>query len=144
MAKDKQAVGRVAPRGYRVPMVAQDPSVTWGQGVLLGDVEVPNERCAPGPRGARVQVVDYDATGNQFYAPATLPNFADERALKEYRIGCLPSSKVREHTANADPSRKVLRNREVMRDAVPRQCGVRSAAGPCAVGSRGPVLIQIG
>ncbi len=44
-------------------------------------VEIPRETVAPGPRGYRVHVVDYDTSTKKYYQPATLPvngtNLAD-------------------------------------------------------------------
>ena len=53
-------------------------------GVVLGEAEVANESCAPGPRGARVHVVDYDSSSNRFYPPTLLPTFGGEKELREY------------------------------------------------------------
>ena len=54
---------------YRI--VALDPSVRGADGdVLFADVEIPNEKLAPGPRGYRVQVVDYDASHQVLYDPS--------------------------------------------------------------------------
>lgn len=76
---------RVVPqRSWPVPIIAQDPSVTDANGVILGEAEVANESCAPGPRGARVHVVDYDASSNRFYRPSKLPIFGGEKELREY------------------------------------------------------------
>src|SRR5713226_10430674 len=54
---------------YRV--IALDPSVRGSdQRVLTAEIEIPNEELAPGPRGYRVQVVDYDASNKILYQPA--------------------------------------------------------------------------
>jgi hypothetical protein len=54
---------------YRI--VALDPSVIGPDGkILMADIQIPNERLADGPRGYRVQVVDYDATSKILYKPA--------------------------------------------------------------------------
>jgi hypothetical protein len=54
---------------YRV--VALDPSVRGSDNkVLTADIEIPNEQLAPGPRGYRVQVVDYDSSNQILYEPA--------------------------------------------------------------------------
>ena len=75
---------QVPLRSVPVPIVAQDPSVTDRGGVVLGEAEVANESCAPGPRGARVHVVDYDSSSNRFYPPTLLPTFGGEKELREY------------------------------------------------------------
>lgn len=54
---------------YRV--VALDPSVRGSdRNILTAEIEIPNEQLAPGPRGYRVQVVDYDASNQILYEPA--------------------------------------------------------------------------
>lgn len=54
---------------YRV--VALDPSVRGkDNNVLTAEIEIPNEQLSPGPRGYRVQVVDYDASNQILYQPA--------------------------------------------------------------------------
>jgi hypothetical protein len=55
---------------YRI--VALDPSVKGTDGkVLTAEIEIPNEQLSPGPRGYRVQVVDYDASRQILYKPAS-------------------------------------------------------------------------
>lgn len=51
-------------------IVAQDPSVKRNGRILRAIVEIPAEHLAPGPRGHRVSVVDYDASTHTLYAPA--------------------------------------------------------------------------
>lgn len=54
---------------YRV--IALDPSVRGsGRRILTADIEIPAEHVAAGPRGYRVQVVDYDASNQILYQPA--------------------------------------------------------------------------
>jgi hypothetical protein len=54
---------------YRI--VALDPSVRGNDhNVLTAEIEIPNEQLSPGPRGYRVQVVDYDASNRILYQPA--------------------------------------------------------------------------
>src|SRR5689334_14649694 len=51
---------------YRV--IAVDPTVTGADGkILTAEIEIPNEELSPGPRGYRVQVVDYDASNRILY-----------------------------------------------------------------------------
>lgn len=53
---------------YRI--VALDPSVRGVDNkVLYADIEIPNENLAPGPRGYRVQFIDYDASHQVLYEP---------------------------------------------------------------------------
>lgn len=59
----------VAP-GRTLTIIGQDPSLRDRRGrILTAAVTVPNEDLGAGPRGYRVQVVDYDATTNRMYAP---------------------------------------------------------------------------
>jgi len=54
---------------YRI--VALDPSIVGAdKKVLTAEIEIPNEQLSPGPRGYRVQVVDYDASRQILYKPA--------------------------------------------------------------------------
>jgi hypothetical protein len=56
-------------RSVKMRVVAQDPSVRDRSGAILtSEVDVPAEELAPGPRGYRVQVVDYDASTRRLYA----------------------------------------------------------------------------
>ena len=62
-------------RSQKFTIIAQDPSVTvWDLGlqkikILTTQVEIPAEELAPGPRGCRVQVVDYDSSTGILYPP---------------------------------------------------------------------------
>lgn len=53
-------------------IIAQDPSVTVDDKVMLAQVRVPAERLDPGPRSHRFHVVDYDATTATLHPPADL------------------------------------------------------------------------
>jgi hypothetical protein len=53
----------------RMRIVAQDPSVRVGGRILTAEVDVPAEELAPGPRGYRVHVIDYDASSGRLYPP---------------------------------------------------------------------------
>jgi len=54
---------------YRI--VALDPTIRGADGkILTALIEIPNEELLPGPRGYRVQVVDYDASNRVLYKPA--------------------------------------------------------------------------
>lgn len=75
-----------AGRTRRLTVLGQDPSVTARDGrALTVTVNVPVEALAPGPRGARIHVVDFDASTNTFYRPFDLgedDRFAHERDLE--------------------------------------------------------------
>jgi hypothetical protein len=58
------------PRTRTLRIVAQDPSVRDRAGrMLTASVEVPAEDLEPGPRGYRVQVIDFDASTSTLYKP---------------------------------------------------------------------------
>src|SRR5687767_1387206 len=68
----------------RITIFAQDPSVrlrdprTGTRRIARAQIEIPNEELEPGPRGYRVQIVDYDsATGTLYKPEPTLPNHSD-------------------------------------------------------------------
>lgn len=64
-----QATNRTRP----MSIVAQDPAIKDGKGTILtAQVEVPGEALAPGPRGYRVHVIDYDSSTRTLYKPANL------------------------------------------------------------------------
>lgn len=66
------------PRTRWLRILAQDPAVRGRDGrILTATVEVPAEDLQPGPRGYRVQVVDYDATHGVLYKPARRRPFED-------------------------------------------------------------------
>jgi hypothetical protein len=54
-------------------IVAHDPGLTVGSGkakrILTAEVQVPNEELDAGPRGYRVNVIDYDSSTDTLYAP---------------------------------------------------------------------------
>lgn len=58
------------PRTRSLRIIAQDPAVSGPGGrILTAEVAVPAEKLQPGPRGCRVHVIDYDATGGVLYHP---------------------------------------------------------------------------
>jgi hypothetical protein len=50
-------------------VLAQDPSVTKDGKAVTAQVAVPTESLAPGPKGHRVHVIDFDVTRNLFFPP---------------------------------------------------------------------------
>lgn len=56
-------------RKRKLRIIAQDPSLRVGGKILDAVVDVPYEEWAPGPRGHRVQVVDFDSSTGTFYPP---------------------------------------------------------------------------
>jgi hypothetical protein len=62
------------PRERTVTIIAQDPSVRVGDEILLARITIPAESLSPGPVGYRVEVVDFDATTDTLYTPASSAN----------------------------------------------------------------------
>ena len=62
------------PRTRQLTIIAQDPSVKVNGKILTTQVEIPAEEIAPGPRGYRVQVIDYDTSSGVLYQPIHYPN----------------------------------------------------------------------
>ena len=57
-------------RTQQLTIIAQDPSVTVDDGkILTTQISIPAEELAPGPRGYRVQVIDYDSSTGVLYPP---------------------------------------------------------------------------
>ena len=56
-----------------ITVLAEDPTVLGSTGKpLMTRVRIPNETLLPGPRGSRIEVIDYDATTGHFYTPADI------------------------------------------------------------------------
>jgi hypothetical protein len=69
----------------RLRVVAQDPDVLTKDGrILTTEVDIPDEVFEEGPRGARIHVVDYDASTGTFYQP--LSAAAYDEGFDPYRI----------------------------------------------------------
>lgn len=77
---------------------AQDPRVRDAGRILTASARVPAENVAPGPRGARVHVVDYDATTDTFYENHEL--FEDREQKGLLRRGNELSDDARFHAQN--------------------------------------------
>ena len=56
-------------------ILAQDPTLVVDGRILTARVTIPNEQISAGPRGYRVQVVDYDASTNRWFAPLPSERF---------------------------------------------------------------------
>ena len=72
------------PNPYRtLTILGQDPNLRTADGRLLSArIQIPNEEVSAGPRGYRVQVVDYDASASRLYKPldpAKMGTVADPR-----------------------------------------------------------------
>jgi hypothetical protein len=56
----------------KLTIIAQDPSVRVGGKILVTEVDVPAEELLSGPRGYRVNVIDFDTATSTLYQPAVL------------------------------------------------------------------------
>ena len=56
-------------------ILAQDPTLIVDGRILTAAVTIPNEQLSVGPRGYRVQVVDYDASTNRWFVPMDASKF---------------------------------------------------------------------
>jgi hypothetical protein len=80
------------PTTRTLTVIAQDPSVKVGGEILTTELTVPAEELLAGPRGYRVNVIDYDTATNILYKPMIYPratdgNSADPYAAKKGRRG---------------------------------------------------------
>src|SRR3954451_514901 len=60
------------PQTGLVTQIAQDQSGAVDGGILGAKCRIPAEHLAPGPRGARFQVIDYDADERRLIPPRDL------------------------------------------------------------------------
>ncbi|HET8669058.1 MAG TPA: hypothetical protein VFM05_00070, partial [Candidatus Saccharimonadales bacterium] len=63
----------------KLTIVAQDPSVRINGEILRASIEVPAEEIGMGPRGYRVDVVDYDSSTMSLYKPIKYPPLDGKR-----------------------------------------------------------------
>ena len=62
------STAEIARPTRRLTILAQDPSLRdRRKNVITAAIDVPNEQLSAGPRGYRVQVVDYDSSTNKMY-----------------------------------------------------------------------------
>lgn len=64
-----QGHGKLALPKREVGIIAQDPGVVSGSRILRSRLSIAQEELEAGPRGARVHVIDYDATAGLRYEP---------------------------------------------------------------------------
>lgn len=57
----------------QLTVLAQDPDVLDNGYALTTKVSIPYEPLHPGPRGSRIEVVDYDVSADAFYGPFEIP-----------------------------------------------------------------------
>jgi len=60
------------PQSRRLTVIAQDPSITVDGQIVTAELSVPAEVLEPGPRGARLHVVDYDAATGLLELPVVI------------------------------------------------------------------------
>lgn len=72
MAKVPTSVA-TGPNTRSLAIIAQDPAIRARGAMLMANVTVPAEELAPGPRGYRVNVIDFDASTGTLYQPAAYP-----------------------------------------------------------------------
>ena len=70
------AANRALPQPTRtMTILAQDPTLVVGGRILTANITIPNEQLSAGPRGYRVQIVDYDASSNRWFVPLEASSF---------------------------------------------------------------------
>jgi hypothetical protein len=72
---------RIPHTTREITVLAEDPSVRLGgRKPLLTKVRIPSEQLLKGPRGSRIEVIDYDSSTGHFYEPYSLPQDIDPYA----------------------------------------------------------------
>jgi hypothetical protein len=73
-----RAMHNLAESTREITVLAEDPTVLGrDRAPLRTKVRIPAERLLPGPRGARIEVIDYDVSSGNFYAAANLEKDPD-------------------------------------------------------------------
>src|ERR1051325_2231200 len=80
------------PRTRKLTIIAQDPSVRIGSKILMTEVEIPAEELAPGPRGYRVHVVDYDTSTGTLYLPLDYDPYKDGKYPDPFKDAALKAN----------------------------------------------------
>ena len=62
----------------KTTILAQDPSIRLNGKIVRAQIDIPNEALQPGPRGYRVQVVDYDSSTHTLYKTVPHPSNRDD------------------------------------------------------------------
>ncbi|WP_405233691.1 gluzincin family metallopeptidase [Lentisalinibacter salinarum] len=73
-------MGEYRPQPFetrQLTVVAQDPSIKRGSRILTTELTIPAESLDPGPRGARIHVIDYDTNAGKLYRPRSSDLGAD-------------------------------------------------------------------
>ena len=93
-------------------IVARDPGVRHAdQRIVMAEISVPAEELHPGPRGYRVQVVDYDPAARRFHGAHVLPRVgeAEPRHWKRGTAGVLDDRRFHAQNAYALTMRTLTR-----------------------------------
>ncbi len=71
----------------KTTIFAQDPSIRLSGKIVRAQIDIPNEELQPGPRGYRVQVVDYDSSTHTLYKTVPRPSNRDGRSARRPVLG---------------------------------------------------------
>ena len=116
------STAEIARPTRRLTILAQDPSLRdRRKNVITAAIDVPNEQLSAGPRGYRVQVVDYDSSTNKMYV-----------ALDAAKYGSVdrPDRPVRSHSKCEVAHRSAVPRAERLRDRHADAGAVRARARP--------------
>src|SRR5215212_1690059 len=81
-------------RTRTITIIAQDPSVRVGNKILTTEIEIPAEELAPGPRGYRVNVIDYDASTDSLYMPLKYEPLKDGEYPDPFKLEAAKSNNI--------------------------------------------------
>lgn len=73
------------PRTRKLTIIAQDPSIKVDGKILMTEVDVPAEEFAPGPRGYRAHVIDYDTSTGSLYVSLQYDPLRDGQYLDPFK-----------------------------------------------------------
>ncbi|HEX8495435.1 MAG TPA: hypothetical protein VF658_21670 [Pyrinomonadaceae bacterium] len=73
------------PRTRKLTIIAQDPSIKVDGKILMTEVDVPAEEFAPGPRGYRAHVIDYDTSTGTLYVSLQYDPLKDGQYLDPFK-----------------------------------------------------------
>jgi hypothetical protein len=88
------------PRTRRLTIIAQDPSIKVDGKILMTEVDIPAEEFAPGPRGYRVNVVDYDTSTGTLYIALQYEPLRDGQYLDPFKE---PATRANNESLVSDP-----------------------------------------
>lgn len=91
-----------AANTQKLTIIAQDPSIRIGGKILVAEIEVPAEELLAGPRGYRVNVIDFDTSTSTLYEPAILKQAADGQYIDPFALKKDAHGVVRNRPSNYD------------------------------------------